>query len=140
MKKIALGVSSSISLYKAAEIIRLFQEEGYSVRVIMTEKATRFINPFLFDSLTGERTIVSLFDEKQRPIEHISLAEEISLLLIAPATANIIGKLSSGVADDFLSTFYLAVKCPVLIAPAMNEAMYLHPRTQENIRRLKESA
>jgi phosphopantothenoylcysteine decarboxylase/phosphopantothenate--cysteine ligase len=138
MKKIALGVSSSISLYKAAEIIRLFQEEGYSVRVIMTEKATRFINPFLFDSLTGERTIVSLFDEKQRPIEHISLAEEISLLLIAPATANIIGKLSSGVADDFLSTFYLAVKCPVLIAPAMNEAMYLHPRTQENIRRLKE--
>ncbi|MGB9764118.1 MAG: bifunctional phosphopantothenoylcysteine decarboxylase/phosphopantothenate--cysteine ligase CoaBC [Candidatus Saccharicenans sp.] len=137
MEKIALGVCSSISIYKAGEIIRLFQEEGYAVRVIMTEKATQFINPYLFDSLTGEKTIISLFDERQRPIEHISLAGEISLLLVAPATANMIGKLASGVADDFLSTFYLAVKCPVLIAPAMNEAMYLHPQTQENIRRLK---
>ncbi|MBC7361563.1 MAG: bifunctional phosphopantothenoylcysteine decarboxylase/phosphopantothenate--cysteine ligase CoaBC [Candidatus Aminicenantes bacterium] len=137
MKKIALGVCSSISLYKACEIIRLFQEEGFSVRVIMTEKATRFINPYLFTSLTGERTIVHLFDEQQRPIEHISLVDEVSLLLVAPATANIIGKLASGVADDFLSTFYLAVKCPVLIAPAMNEAMFLHPQTQENIRKLK---
>lgn len=137
MKKIALGVCSSISLYKACEIIRLFQEEGFSVRVIMTEKATRFIDPYLFTSLTGERTIVHLFDEQQRPIEHISLVDEVSLLLVAPATANIIGKLASGVADDFLSTFYLAVKCPVLIAPAMNEAMFLHPQTQENIRKLK---
>jgi len=137
MKKVALGVSSSISIYKACEIIRLFQSEGLGVRVIMTEKATRFIQPYLFTSLTGERTIVELFDDQQRPIEHISLVDEISLLLIAPATANIIGKLASGVADDFLSTFYLAVKCPVLVAPAMNEAMFLHPQTQENIRKLK---
>ncbi len=137
MKKIALGVCSSISIYKACEIIRLFQSEGLGVRVIMTEKATRFIQPYLFTSLTGERTIVELFDDGQRPIEHISLVDEISLLLIAPATANIIAKMASGVADDFLSTFYLAVKCPVLVAPAMNEAMCLHPQTQENIKKLK---
>lgn len=137
MKKIALGVSSSISIYKACEIIRLFQEEGLAVRVIMTENATNFINPYLFTALTGEKTIVDLFSEEQRPIEHISLADEISLFLVAPATANVIGKFASGVADDFLSTFYLAVKCPVLIAPAMNEAMFLHPQTQENIRKLK---
>jgi len=138
MKKIALGVCSSISIYKALEVIRLFQSEGFPVRVIMTEKATEFISPYLFTSLTGERTIVNLFDDQQRPIEHISLVDEISLLLIAPATANIIGKLAAGLADDFLSTFYLAVKCPVLIAPAMNEAMFLHPQTQENIRKLRE--
>lgn len=137
MKKIALGVCSSISIYKACEIIRFFQSEGLGVRVIMTEKATRFIQPYLFTSLTGERTIVELFDDGQRPIEHISLVDEISLLLIAPATASIIAKMASGLADDFLSTFYLAVKCPVLVAPAMNEAMYLHPQTQENIKKLK---
>jgi len=137
MKKIALGVCSSVSIYKACEIIRLFQSEGFGVRVIMTEKATRFIDPYLFTSLTGERTIVHLFDDQQRPIEHISLVDEVSLLLVAPATANVIGKLASGVADDFLTTFYLAAKCPVLVAPAMNEAMYLHPQTQENIRKLK---
>ncbi|MCR4395334.1 MAG: bifunctional phosphopantothenoylcysteine decarboxylase/phosphopantothenate--cysteine ligase CoaBC [Candidatus Saccharicenans sp.] len=137
MKKIALGVCSSVSLYKACEIIRLFQSEGFGVRVIMTEKATRFIDPYLFTSLTGERTIVHLFDDQQRPIEHISLVDEINLLLLAPATANVIGKMASGIADDFLTTFYLAAKCPVLVAPAMNEAMYLHPQTQENIRKLK---
>jgi phosphopantothenoylcysteine decarboxylase/phosphopantothenate--cysteine ligase len=137
MKKIALGVCSSVSIYKACEIIRLFQKDGFQVRVIMTEKATRFIDPFLFNSLTGERTIVHLFDQQQRPIEHISLVDEISLLLIAPATANIIGKMASGVADDFLSSFYLAVKCPVLVAPAMNEAMFRHRQIQENIRKLR---
>lgn len=137
MKKIALGVCSSVSLYKACEIIRLFQSEGFGVRVIMTEKATRFIDPYLFTSLTGERTIVHLFDDHQRPIEHISLVDEVCLLLVAPATANVIGKMASGIADDFLTTFYLSAKCPVLVAPAMNEAMYLHPQTQENIRKLK---
>ncbi|MDW3229632.1 MAG: bifunctional phosphopantothenoylcysteine decarboxylase/phosphopantothenate--cysteine ligase CoaBC [Acidobacteriota bacterium] len=137
MNKIALGVSSSISIYKACEIIRLFQKDGFKVQVIMTEKATQFINPSLFDSLTGERTIVELFDRQHRPIEHISLADEISLLLIAPATANLIGKMAWGIADDFLSTFYLAVKCPVLVAPAMNEAMFKHPQTQENIEKMK---
>ncbi|MDD8020470.1 MAG: bifunctional phosphopantothenoylcysteine decarboxylase/phosphopantothenate--cysteine ligase CoaBC [Acidobacteriota bacterium] len=139
MDKIALGVTSSISLYKAADIIRLLQKEGLAVRVIMTEKATNFINPRLFTSLTGERTIVNLFDEGQRPVEHIAMADDICLLLIAPATANIMAKLATGIADDFLSTFYLAVKSPVLIAPAMNQAMFLHPQTQANIKKLKDA-
>ncbi len=138
MNKIALGVTSSISIYKAADIIRLFQKEDLVVQVIMTERATNFIQPEFFTALTGQPAIVSLFDQKQRPIEHITLASEISLLVIAPATANIMAKLASGLADDFLSTFYLAVKSPVLIAPAMNEAMFLHPQTQANIKKLKD--
>jgi phosphopantothenoylcysteine decarboxylase/phosphopantothenate--cysteine ligase len=96
------------------------------------------ISPLLFNSLSGQKALVDLFDEQESAkIAHVTLARELSLLLVAPATANIIGKFASGVADDFLSTFYTAVKCPVLIAPAMNEAMYLHPKTQENIRKLK---
>jgi phosphopantothenoylcysteine decarboxylase/phosphopantothenate--cysteine ligase len=139
MNKIALGVTSSISLYKAADLIRLFQKEDLAVRVIMTEKAANFIRPDLFTALSGEPAIINLFDDRQRPIEHIALATEVSLLLIAPATANLIAKLASGLADDFLSTFYLAVKAPVLIAPAMNQAMFQHPQTQANIKKLKET-
>jgi phosphopantothenoylcysteine decarboxylase/phosphopantothenate--cysteine ligase len=139
MNKIALGVTSSISLYKAPDLIRLFQKEDLAVRVIMTEKATNFIHPDLFTALSGEPAIVNLFDDRQRPIEHIALAAEVSLLLIAPATANLIAKLAAGLADDFLSTFYLAVKAPVLIAPAMNQAMFEHPQTQANIKKLKET-
>ncbi len=139
-KKVALGICSSISIYKACEIIRGFQKENCEVQVIMTENATRLISPLLFGSLTGRKVLVSLFeDESSEGITHIELAKEISLLLVAPATANMIAKLASGIADDFLSTFHLAVKCPVLIAPAMNEAMYLHDLTQSNIERLKAS-
>lgn len=138
MDKLVLGACSSISLYKSCEIIRGFQKKGLQVQVIMTQNATHMISPLLFSALTGKRTIVNLFqEESSEEIPHIELAKEISLFLIAPATANIIGKLASGVADDFLSTFYLAVRCPVLIAPAMNEAMYLHEQTQENINILK---
>ena len=138
MDKLVLGACSSISLYKSCEIIRGFQKKGLQVQVIMTQNATHMISPLLFSALTGKRTIVNLFqEESSEEISHIELAKEISLFLIAPATANIIGKLASGVADDFLSTFYLAVRCPVLIAPAMNEAMYLHEQTQENINILK---
>lgn len=138
MKKIALGVSSSISIYKACEILRGFQKKDVQVQVIMTQNAAQLISPRLFSSLSGRKAIVELFgDEDSDRIAHISLAEEISLLLVAPATANIIAKFASGVADDFLSTFYLAVRRPVLIAPAMNQAMYLHPQTQANIRSLR---
>ena len=139
MKKIALGICSSISIYKACEIVRRFQKEGHEVQVIMTENATRLISPRLFSALTGRRVIVNLFeDEFADEIAHVELAKDISLLLVAPATANMIGKFASGVADDFLSTFHLAVRCPILFAPAMNEAMYLHKQTQANIKRLKE--
>jgi phosphopantothenoylcysteine decarboxylase/phosphopantothenate--cysteine ligase len=138
MKKIALGVTSSISIYKACDILRGFQRKGMAVQVIMTRHATKLVSPRLFSALSGEKAIVDLFGEEDSDrITHISLAKEISLLLIAPATANIIGKMASGVADDFLSTFCLAVRCPVLIAPAMNEAMYLHPSTQSNIQTLR---
>ncbi|MGB7295683.1 MAG: bifunctional phosphopantothenoylcysteine decarboxylase/phosphopantothenate--cysteine ligase CoaBC [Candidatus Aminicenantales bacterium] len=138
MKKIALGVTSSVSIYKACEILRGFQKNGIAVQVIMTPNAAKLISPRLFSALSGRRAEVDLFGEEEvNRVAHISLAEEISLLVIAPATANIIAKLAGGVADDFLSTFYLAVRCPVLIAPAMNEAMYLHPQTQSNIRKLR---
>jgi phosphopantothenoylcysteine decarboxylase/phosphopantothenate--cysteine ligase len=138
MDMIALGVSSSISVYKACEVIRRFQDKNYQVQVIMTRNASQMISPLLLSALSGREVIVNPFEEKQsQRIAHVSLAKEASLLLIAPATANIIGKFASGVADDFLSTFYTAVECPVLIAPAMNEAMYCHRQTQQNIRKLK---
>ncbi len=137
-KKVALGICSSISIYKACEIVRGFQKENCEVQVIMTENSTRLISPLLFSSLTGRQVMVDLFQgESSERIPHIELARETSLLLVAPTTANMIAKFASGIADDFLSTLHLAVKCPVLIAPAMNEAMYLHKSTQSNIKKLK---
>jgi len=138
MEKIALGVCSSISLYKACEMIRIFQDKKFQVQVILTQNASRMISPLLFSALSGHKVLVDPFQEEgSDTIAHVALAKEISLFLVAPATANIIGKLASGVADDFLSTFYMAVECPVLVAPAMNEAMYLHRQTQQNIHKLK---
>lgn len=138
MAKITLGVCSSVSLYKACEIIRGFQKEKFQVQVILTKNASRLISPLLFSALSGQKALVDLFDEEYSDeIPHVDLAKETSLLLVAPATANMIGKFASGVADDFLSTFYTASNCPVLIAPSMNEAMYLHRQTQENIRKLR---
>jgi phosphopantothenoylcysteine decarboxylase/phosphopantothenate--cysteine ligase len=138
MTLIALGVSSSISVYKSCDIIRRFQEKDFQVQVIMTKNASRLISPLLFSALSGRDVIVDPLEEQQSErIAHVALAKEVVLLLVAPATANVIGKFASGIADDFLSTFYTAVGCPVLIAPAMNEAMYLHRQTQQNIRKLK---
>lgn len=138
MEKIVLGISSSISIYKSCEIIRQFQKKDYEVQVIMTKNASRMISPLLFSALSGRKVYVDPLDEdSSERISHISLAQETSLLLIAPATANIIGKFASGVADDFLSTIFMVVRCPVLIAPAMNEAMYYHRQTQQNIQKLK---
>ncbi|NTV80417.1 MAG: bifunctional phosphopantothenoylcysteine decarboxylase/phosphopantothenate--cysteine ligase CoaBC [Candidatus Aminicenantes bacterium] len=137
-KTVALGVSSSIGIYKACEVLRGFQKAGVEVRVVMTPNAARLISPLLFSSLAGTRTIVDLFEEPEaRTIQHVALAKEISLLCVAPATANVIGKFAGGVADDFLTTLFLATRAPVLVAPAMNEAMVLHPRTQANIARLR---
>jgi len=137
-KTVALGVSSSIGIYKACEVVRGFQKAGAGVRVVMTPNATRLVSPLLFSSLAGTKTIVDLFEEPEaRAIEHVALAKEIALLCVAPATANVIAKFAGGVADDFLTTLFLATRAPVLVAPAMNEAMYLHPRTQANIARLR---
>ena len=138
MEKVALGVCSSISIYKACEIIRGFQKEEVDTHVIMTKNASRLLSPLLLTALSRHRVIVDPFEEEpSQTIDHVELAREVSLLLVAPATANMIGKLASGIADDFLSTFYLAVSCPVLIAPAMNESMYFHRQTQLNIQKLK---
>lgn len=138
MNKITLGVCSSISIYKACEIIRILQDRRHEVRVIMTKNATRLVAPALFGALTSRKAFVDLFDDAHSgDISHIALAQDMDLLIVAPATANIIGKFATGVADDFLSTLFLAVRCPIAIAPAMNEKMYLHPQTQENIHKLK---
>jgi phosphopantothenoylcysteine decarboxylase/phosphopantothenate--cysteine ligase len=138
MKKIVIGICSSISIYKACEIVREFQKASFEVQVIMTKNAARLVSPLLFSALTGRRVPVDLFEQEgSEEIGHIELAKQASLLLVAPATANILGKFASGVADDFLSTIYLAFKGPVLVAPAMNEAMYLHKQTQTNVKKLR---
>ncbi len=138
MEKIALGVSSSISIYKACEVLRGFAKEGVEVHVVMTRNAAKFIPPLLFSALSGRKAVVDPLEEDYSGgIDHIALAKDVSLFLVAPATANVIAKFASGVADDFLTTFFLAVRSAVLIAPAMNEAMLLHPQTQENIAKLR---
>ncbi len=137
MKKIILGVSSSISAYKACDLARLFVKAGYSVFTILTENATRLITPLSLETLTGNPCYTDSFARERRMMGHIDLKEGASMLLVAPATADIIGKFANGIADDLLSTTFLSVTCPVLIAPAMNPAMWAHPAVRENIGRLE---
>ncbi len=137
MKRVILGVTGSISAYKAPEILREFQKREWKVRVVMTENATRFISPLTFLALSGEEVIVDQFRDLKNGLEHIKLCDEAEALVVAPATANIIAKFASGIADDFLSSLYLACKKPVFVAPAMNEGMLLHPATSRNIEVLK---
>ena len=137
MKKIIMGVSSSIAAYKTYELARLFKKDSYDVFVVLTENALNLVSPLTFETLTGNPVYTKSFVKEQREMGHISLKENASLLLVAPATANIIGKFASGIADDLLSTTFLSVSCPTLIAPAMNPAMYAHPAVQENIEKLK---
>jgi phosphopantothenoylcysteine decarboxylase/phosphopantothenoylcysteine decarboxylase/phosphopantothenate--cysteine ligase len=136
---ILLGVTGSIAAYKAAEIANRLTKSGSSVRVIMTAAARRFITPLTFQTLTRHKVYTGLFDEiTGEEVRHISLAKNAGLLLIAPATANIIGKAAAGIADDMLSTVLMAVRDkPVIICPAMNTAMYEHPATSRNIETLK---
>lgn len=134
---ITLGVSSSISSYKAAEILREFQKAGHTVRVAMTRNATRFIRPILFQSLSQHSVYLDEFRARKGEVLHVDLARESGLIVVAPASANVIGKFANGIADDFLSTFFLARRCPALIAPAMNSYMYQNPVVQENIAKLK---
>ena len=137
MKKIILGVSSSISAYKACDLTRLFVKAGYSVFVVLTENAKQIITPLTLETLSGNPVYSDSFAREAREMGHIELKKDASLFLVAPATANIIGKFANGIADDLLSTTFLSVKCPVMIAPAMNPNMWAHPATQENIKRLK---
>src|SRR2546423_3964701 len=131
---IALGVTGGIGAYKAVEVARGLQRRGHDVVAIMTHSATRFVGPFTFEAITRRRVITDQFDAGMNAdIEHIALASTIDLLLIAPATANIIGKLANGIADDFLSTLYTATRAPVLVAPAMNTQMFQHPAVRKNL-------
>lgn len=137
-KEIILGVGASIAIYKACEIIRQLKKESFSVTVITTKEAQEFIRPALFRSLSGNKVYCGLFDEPQEwEIEHISLAGKAGLVLIAPATANIIGRLAAGICDDLLTCVVCATQVPVLICPAMNENMYKNKIVQENIKKLK---
>jgi phosphopantothenoylcysteine decarboxylase/phosphopantothenate--cysteine ligase len=142
--RIALGVSGGIAAYKAAEIVRHLQERDIRVQVVMTDAAQEFIRPLTFAALSGEKVITGMFgSHSEQPnldsaIEHISVAQSIDGLLVAPATADVIAKFAQGIANDFLSTLYLATKAPVIIAPAMNVNMWEHPATQANLQVLRE--
>ena len=137
-KNIILGVSASIAIYKSCDIIRRIKEKIGSVTVVMTKESEELIRPVVFQSLSGSKTYSGLFDSPDTwEVEHISLAKKADLILIAPATANIIAKLAAGICDDLLTCIILATKAPVLIAPAMNENMYSNKITQENIAKLK---
>jgi phosphopantothenoylcysteine decarboxylase/phosphopantothenate--cysteine ligase len=136
--KIGLGVSGGIAVYKSVEVMRLLQKSGCEVSVAMTRHATEFVQPLTFRALTDKHVIVDDYDPANPdPIAHINFSQNIDLFLIVPATANIIAKFANGVADDFLSSTYLACTAPVLIAPAMNTTMWEQPATQRNIERLK---
>jgi phosphopantothenoylcysteine decarboxylase/phosphopantothenate--cysteine ligase len=137
-KKVALGVTGGIAAYKAAEVLRGLQRAGCTVRVAMTKRACEFIQPLTFRSLSGSHVIVDDYaPDNPDPIAHITFSQTVDLFLIAPATANIIGKLANGIADDFLTSTYLACTAPVLIAPAMNTSMWHHPATQRNLQQLR---
>ena len=141
--RIALGVSGGIAAYKAAELVRLFQDKGVDVQVVMTRNACEFITPLTFAALTGHKVITGMFGEGhgagnvESAIEHIDVAQSIDALVIAPATANVLAKMAHGIADDFLTTLCLATKAPVIIAPAMNVNMWEHAATQQNLETLR---
>ncbi len=138
-KRILLGVTGSIAAYKAVDVLRRLQELGTDVRVVMTKNATRFIAPLTFEALSGRPVLCDEFQDWERSsIGHIDITANQDLALIAPATANIIGKAAAGIADDALSTALLALECPVVMAPAMNDKMYRNPVLHKNIQFLKE--
>jgi phosphopantothenoylcysteine decarboxylase/phosphopantothenate--cysteine ligase len=135
--KLILGVSGSIGAYKAVDVMRLFQKNDHAVTVVMTRAATQIIAPLTFATFAPGKVFYELFAEKQDPLLHINLSKENDLLLIAPATANIIGKMANGIADDLLSTLFCAFYKRVVLAPAMNSHMLDNPAVRENIARLK---
>src|SRR2546427_5594697 len=138
--KVALGVCGGIAAYKAAEIVRLLQDRGIRVQVIMTASAQEFIRPLTFAALSGEKVITSMFGTPadaepniDSAVEHIAVAQAIDALVVAPATADILAKFAQGIANDFLTTLYLATTAPVVLAPAMNVNMWNHPAMRSNL-------
>jgi phosphopantothenoylcysteine decarboxylase/phosphopantothenate--cysteine ligase len=138
--RITLGVTGGVAAYKAAELVRLLQQDGFTVQVVMTRGAREFLTPLTFAALSGQKVITDLFGDSsggdanlESAIEHIAVAQRTDLLLVAPATADILAKFARGIADDFLTTLYLASTAPVVMAPAMNVNMWNHAVTQENV-------
>ena len=136
--KVILGVTGCIGAYKSAVVLRLLQKEGFEVLPVMTRAAQQFITPLTLEKLSGHKVVSDLFSDHTVQIEHISLARQSDLLVVAPATANILAKFAQGIADDFLSMLYLSTTTPVIIAPAMNVEMWHHPATQENLETLRQ--
>ncbi|MGA7109321.1 MAG: bifunctional phosphopantothenoylcysteine decarboxylase/phosphopantothenate--cysteine ligase CoaBC [Terracidiphilus sp.] len=143
--RVTVGVSGGIAAYKAAELVRSLQKQAVEVRVVMTDAATHFVQPLTFSALTGHKVITSLWDDTEAAersddssIEHIGEAQWADALIVAPATANILAKFAHGIADDFLTTMYLATQAPIFVAPAMNVNMWTHPATRANVDILRE--
>jgi phosphopantothenoylcysteine decarboxylase/phosphopantothenate--cysteine ligase len=141
--RITLGVTGGVAAYKAAELVRRLQQDGFTVQVVMTRSAREFVTPLTFAALSGQKVITDLFSDAggeanlESAIEHIAVAQRTDLLLVAPATADSLAKFARGIADDFLSTLYLASTAPVVLAPAMNVNMWNHAATQDNIAALR---
>lgn len=137
-KTVLLGVTGGIAAYKSASLASMLVKAGAEVRVLMTENAKKFINPITFESLTGHKCVSDTFDRNfEFKVEHVALAQKADVVMIAPATANVMAKLAHGIADDMLTTTVLACRCPKIIAPAMNTAMYENPVTQDNMELLR---
>jgi phosphopantothenoylcysteine decarboxylase/phosphopantothenate--cysteine ligase len=137
MNCIVLGVTGGIAAYKAVDVARQLTLLGFDVKVVMTEHATRLVGPATFRSVTGNMVATGMFDDAAAPMQHITLAREADLLVVAPATANILGRMAHGLADDLLSTTLLATRSPILVAPAMNVEMWRHPATRANLEVLR---
>jgi phosphopantothenoylcysteine decarboxylase/phosphopantothenoylcysteine decarboxylase/phosphopantothenate--cysteine ligase len=137
MKKVILGISSSIAAYKSCDMVRMLVREGCSVFPVLTEHAEHLVSPLALETLSGNPVFSAMFKGDKKGWGHIELKKDASLLLVAPATANIIGKFANGIADDLLSTTFLSVECPVMVAPAMNPSMYRHPAVRANLERLR---
>src|ERR1041384_2824124 len=137
--RVALGVTGGIAAYKSVEVLRGLQRHGCEVRVAMTRHACEFIQPLTFRALSGSYVLVDDYAvDNPDPIAHITFSQSVDLFLIAPATANTLAKLANGVADDFITSTYLACTAPVVVAPAMNTVMWEHPATQRNVQKLRE--
>lgn len=137
-KTILVGVTGSIAAYKAATLVSMLVKTGAEVRVLMTKNATNIINPITFETLSGHKCFIDTFDRNfEFKVSHVSLAQKADIFLIAPATANTIAKVANGMADDMLTSVFLAAKCPKIICPAMNTAMYENPITQDNLKKCK---
>ena len=136
-KKVLVGVTGGIAAYKSAELVRLLIKADFQVEVAMTQSAAWFVTPLTFETLSGNKVIAGMFDREDMAMDHIRCGQDSDLVIIAPATANIIGKIAHGIGDDFLSTCMLAATAKILICPAMNDRMFMNPVVQDNLKLLQ---